>query len=487
MLPRLFVSLIAAASLAGAAAAQSSGSVYTSDRNGTVVNGNLYKKKGDVYLCGGPGPNAPCSAAGLPDGHYYFQVTNPSGSVLLSQDVIQSREVAVQGGVMTASVNQAHASRNGPCGSRVVQLIPFLDTTSQGNEYKVWLTKVENWDPAGSGAFGFRSAHSKTDNFKVQNGQPTPQSIICGYKWFDHSEDAIWNPGVDPLEVPIGGWRIELWLGTVQLEVTFTDETGRYCFIRDQDNTTYSIREVAPGGFIGDNVPGAIWLAMTPRSGTVTTNAATIAGPSFGNVSFEVKPGVGRTKGFWSNQNGRALLAVRDPLWRQQLYVRKQLAMALRQNISSADPNVSLLLPPFPTASSPPPAFFALSFGDAHDYFANWIVGDPALGHAGFILSTQVAATILNNACGFMQGTIYVDRFHTGVLVSLDEMIEGATGLLRYPDAGLTGPNDPAQSLRAMMLMCTNEFGSINETGDLTSPQIVFGTTSDPEDFSSPY
>lgn len=488
MFHRLILPLVVAAStLLGATTAQSSGSVYTSDRTGTVVNGNLYKKKSDVYLSGGPGPNAPCSAGGLPDGNYYFQVTNPSGSVLLSQDAIANREVVVQGGVITQSVNNAHASRNGPCGSRIVQLIPFLDTTSSGNEYKVWLTKVTNYDPAGSGHFGFQSRFSKTDNFKVQNGQPSAQSILCGYKWYDHSEDGIWNPSVDPLEVPIGGWRIELWLGTAQLEVTYTDETGRYCFIRNQDNTVYTIREVAPGGFIGDNIPGAVWLAVTPRSGTVTANAATVAGPSFGNLSFEVKPGVGRTKGFWSNQNGQALLSVCDPQWRHSLYLYNNLPVGLRTNISSADPNVSLFIPPFPSPTSPTPAFFGLPFLTAHNDFANWIVGNPALGHAGFILSTQVAATILNNSCGYMQFTVYVDRFQNGVLESLDAMLAGATGLLSDPGAGLTGPNDPNQALREMMLMCTNEFGSINETGDLTSAQVVYGSKATPVDFGSPY
>jgi hypothetical protein len=487
MMRSLFLSVLAIGVLCTHQAAQSPGSVYTSDRNGTVVNGNLYKKKSDVYLSGGPGPNAPCSAGGLPDGNYYFQVTNPSGSVLLSQDAITAREVVVQGGVIVASVNQQHASRNGPCGSRIVQLIPYLDTTSQGNEYKVWLTRVENWDPAGGGHFGFRSARSKTDNFKVQNGQPAQQSIICGYKWYDHSEDGVWNPGVDPLEVPLPGWRVELWLGSALLEYTYTDESGRYCFIRELDNTVYTIREVAPGGFIGDNVPGAVWLAVTPRSGTVTANAPTIAGPGFGNLSFEVKPGVGRTKGFWHNANGEALRAASDPLWRQVLYVHNNLPVGLRTNVSTNDPNLSLLIPPLPTVTSPPPAFFGLSFAAASNRFNNWIVGDPALGHAGFILSTQVAATILNRRCGFMQFTVYVDRFQNGILVSLDEMLAGATGLLRDPGAGLTGPNDPNQALRTTMLNCTNEFGSINETGDLSASQVVYGSKSTPSIFSSPY
>lgn len=468
-------------------AAQSSGAVYTSDRTGTTVNGNVYNNDRDVYLVGGPGPNAPCSAAGLTDGNYYFQVTDPSGRVLLSTDTIQNREVVVQGGVIRAHVTGTHRTYNGPCGSKVVQLIPFAPTTSAGGEYKVWLTPVAAYDLAGGGFHGFRAKFSKTDNFKLRQGRPVDQCVITGYKFFDHSEDGIWNPSVDPLEVPIPGWRIEILRNGVLDGVTYTDEAGRYVFIRNCDNSTYTIREQAPGGFIGDGIPGAVWLAKTPRSGNVVVSTAAVRGPDFGNLRFEVKPGVGRTKGFWHNQNGRALLQKCDPDWREVLWLRKGVPVCLRTNVSSADPAVSLFIPPLPVPNGPLPLFFSLDFATAHDRLANWLVGDPALGHAGFILSTQVAAAILNNECGFMQFTVYVDRFNNGILVSFDDMIAGVSQLLCDPNAGLTGPQDPAQALRATMLACLNEFGGINSTGDLGEPQIVYGPSEEVGDFSSPY
>lgn len=457
--------------------AQTTGAIHTSDRTGNVVDGNTYNRDRDVYLLGGPGANAPCSAAGLPDGNYYFQVTDPSGAALLSLDSILDREVVVSGGVITRHVTGTHRTYNGPCGSKVVQLIPFAPTPNAGGEYKVWLTPVAAFDLAGGGFHGFQARASKTDNFKIKSGRRTDQSVITGYKFFDHSEDGIWNPGTDPAEVPIGGWRIEILRNGVLDGVTYTDEAGRYTFLRDQDDTTWTIREIAPGGFIGDGIAGAIWLAMTPRSGTVVTNADQVRGPDFGNLSFEVKPGVGRTKGFWHNQNGRDMLAVCDPHWREVLTVRNGIPICLRRNISSPDPLVSIFAP------LPLPATFA----QAHDDFANWIVGDPALGHGGFILSTQVAAAILNRECGFMQFTTYVDRFQNGVLVSFEDMIRGVSGLLCHPDAGLTGPQDPAQALREQMLACINEFGGINSTGDLGDAQIVYGPSSQPKSFSSPY
>lgn len=57
--------LLSVLTLAIGIQAQSSGAVYTSNKSGSIVNGNVYKKKTDVYLNGGPGPNMACSNPGL--------------------------------------------------------------------------------------------------------------------------------------------------------------------------------------------------------------------------------------------------------------------------------------------------------------------------------------------------------------------------------------------------------------------------------------
>src|SRR3972149_5877029 len=72
-------------------------------RDGAILNENAhYPDKREVYLDGGPGPNAPKDAAGLPDGDYAFQVTDPSGAVLLSEDAAKCRVVRVDNGTMVA-------------------------------------------------------------------------------------------------------------------------------------------------------------------------------------------------------------------------------------------------------------------------------------------------------------------------------------------------------------------------------------------------
>src|SRR3954469_23507721 len=73
-----------------------SGAIYTTNASGTTVNGNIYDAKADVYLNGGPQNK---HDAGLsPDGVYYFQVTDPSGAVLLSTDDAACRQVVVSSG-----------------------------------------------------------------------------------------------------------------------------------------------------------------------------------------------------------------------------------------------------------------------------------------------------------------------------------------------------------------------------------------------------
>ena len=56
-----------------------SGAIFTTLPDGSEVNYNIYAAKEDVYLDGGPGVGAPQDAAGLDDGRYVFQVTDPSG------------------------------------------------------------------------------------------------------------------------------------------------------------------------------------------------------------------------------------------------------------------------------------------------------------------------------------------------------------------------------------------------------------------------
>jgi hypothetical protein len=167
--------------------AQIKGAIFTTLFDGSAVNYNIYDAKEDVYLNGGPRPNAPCNpAAGLPDGPYYFQVTDPSGSELLSEDNdIAERKVYVSGGIITQYLGSTHKAVQLPlgvqCGATTVELSPYKSTPNPGGEYKVWMTPVKYYDPS-IGVHGFQHRYSKTDNFKVvslgdSDGDRVPDDI----------------------------------------------------------------------------------------------------------------------------------------------------------------------------------------------------------------------------------------------------------------------------------------------------------------------
>ncbi len=191
-------------------AAQLSGAIFTGLKNGAAVNKNIYDAKCDVYLIGGPGPNAPPTASGLPEGYYYFQVTDPSGKVLLSSDDIGCRRfwVAPEGYISAYAPEGCTSPHDyGDDEARgygiTIGLCPYDDTPNNGNVYKVWATPVDRYQ-AGAGVFGFIPAWSKTDNFKVKGG-PAPPTITVR-KFNDLDGDGVWDKG----EPEITGWGVEV-------------------------------------------------------------------------------------------------------------------------------------------------------------------------------------------------------------------------------------------------------------------------------------
>lgn len=150
-----------------------SGAIYTTDKTGTIVNGNTnFGFDRDVYLSGGP---QNLTAGGLADGTYYFQVTDPSGKTLLSTDPASCRQLTVTGGRVVAAVgtpsscNHAPGMFNPANGATPVQLIPFSPTPNKGTVYKAWVIPVGKATISGfdDKVLIFAQANSKTDNFKI--------------------------------------------------------------------------------------------------------------------------------------------------------------------------------------------------------------------------------------------------------------------------------------------------------------------------------
>ena len=208
------------------------GAIFTTDFTGTVVNGNQYDSPCSVYLDGGPGPHAPAHAAGLPDGDYYFQVTDPSGQQLLSTDPVSNRRFTVSGGVIIVydgvggSAHMTYPNQNDLPGGITVALAnsscpaDFKASPNNGGAYKAWVTPVTSFvgdatladNNCGTGCFhGFIPSASKTDNFKVNVAPAT--FCLTLVKQDQNSQ-------------PVVGWQFSL-TDTVGASNTYsTDSTG---------------------------------------------------------------------------------------------------------------------------------------------------------------------------------------------------------------------------------------------------------------------
>jgi hypothetical protein len=259
------------------------GAIFTTVEDGSRVNHNIYEDKEDVYLDGGPGPNAPAGAAGLTPGEYYFQVTDPSGKDLLSTDHISCRKVMVNAeGVIEAYLpGTNYAWKGGPpsergwyevacsghntgididhseVGAITVQLMPYDDTPNRGGVYKVWMTPVgdydgpvfdpeggktqavngEGWIPAN--AHGFIPRHAKTDNYKVhKKGKPCEPQALVLTKFHDANVNGVMDTG----EQGVTGW------GMTVLDPLGVQNTYFTPAIVLASPGTYTITEEQPAG-----------------------------------------------------------------------------------------------------------------------------------------------------------------------------------------------------------------------------------------------
>jgi cysteine-rich repeat protein len=183
--------------------ARLAGAIFTTLPDGTRVDANIYADKDDVYLDGGPGNQAPSGSAALPEGDYYFQVTDPSGQVLLSQDAIECRRFHVDASGLISAVGPSGCSHvtgiDVDHGALTVQLMPYADTPNPGGEYKAWVTKVSEYDIRYRQFFGFNPSESKTDNYKIREEEenPPPPAPYCGDGNLDAGEQCDDGNNVD--------------------------------------------------------------------------------------------------------------------------------------------------------------------------------------------------------------------------------------------------------------------------------------------------
>lgn len=269
--PVVFVALmLTAVSLAATVAFTAppvTGAIFTTDVSCNGTNINIFTTQADVYLDGGP---AHPGAAGLPDGNYYVQVTEPSGTLLgTSVGSANPTPVHVTNGSfdvcyqLSAIVIKASDATPG-----------YDETTNGGGEYKVWVSQESS----------FSGGDTKTDNFKVK-----PVVVVDGHlnvnKFYDANADGLNNDGQ-----LITGWKIRIQDGIDIIRFTGVS------VVVDPDD--YVVTEGDPAE--------TNWVHTTTNPINVTINAGDDKTVEFGNLCLG--PGGGHTLGFWSNKNGQATM-----------------------------------------------------------------------------------------------------------------------------------------------------------------------------------
>ncbi len=246
---------------------QLTGAIFTTDNTCTEVNQNSYRQKDYVYIDGGP---AHPGAAGLPDGSYCVQVTDPSGATVLGMS--DPGAVTVVDGEFVQCYQLTSILKTASSGFTIPG---FDDTPNPGGEYKVWVSPDCNFDPS----------NSKTDNFQVR--LECPNGTVCVTKFYDANANGVQDSG----EVEIAGWQFRVF-GHDNLHLW--KETPRCAHVLAQ---TYTLLERSPTELN--------WIHTTSTEVQVDLEMGNTENVTFGNVCTGA--GGGLTIGYWSNKNGQRL------------------------------------------------------------------------------------------------------------------------------------------------------------------------------------
>jgi hypothetical protein len=242
------------------------GAIFTTDVACNGTNINIFPNKDAVYLDGGPAHEG---AAGLPDGEYYVQVTEPNGTLLgTSLGTADETPALVVDGKFAVCYQLSAILKKASDGS------PGYDTTSNGGgEYKVWISPDAQF------------TQQKTDNFKV-NAEVPDEGEIHVIKFYDANAN-----GINDAEEEITGWKVRIQDGIDYIRFTPVDIT---VFAPDD----YTVTEF-------DTNEGN-WVHTTTNPLTLPLAVGQVQTFEFGNVCLG--GGGGHTLGFWSNKNGQAAM-----------------------------------------------------------------------------------------------------------------------------------------------------------------------------------
>jgi len=148
-----------------------------------TVDGNAqhsFALKADVYM----------NTCGIAAGAWNYQITSPSGSLVLKSNTPFTTDV---------NGNIVGGTGVGTCGGTSLQLAPFNTTDNASCVYKLWISQDSS----------FPHNNSRTKTFRTCDGilgDPNPTSILSGLKFYDANHDGV----LGATEVGIQGVKITI-------------------------------------------------------------------------------------------------------------------------------------------------------------------------------------------------------------------------------------------------------------------------------------
>lgn len=190
--------------------------VQVVDRNGHAPVYDAFAQADDVYLTGT-----------LPDGDYYYQITDRSCSELLAGP-------SAAGDVPDTTYRRLHVA-----GGKLapVSIAPFVTEAKDGQgAYRVHVVPVSGYAFAGPGCYGF-AAGVVTADFALSVGPATdPSYCVSGAVYVERS--------------PVDGVQVELVTaeGSTPVAASSTDMNGRYSICGLNPDRAYVLTAQAPDG-----------------------------------------------------------------------------------------------------------------------------------------------------------------------------------------------------------------------------------------------
>ena len=262
-----------------AAAASSIGIVAVVDSSGAPADGNVFPSRDQVYLTGGP-LDPSCSIGALPDGAWFYQVTDASGDTLLSG---APRALEVSGGVIVSA--EGATSGTDACGSEIVALSPFDRAPHGSGNYRVWLTPaadLQTGSSCGAGCyFGFLPVFSITQTFAVrEDSRCRTTHCLSVIVFSDENGNGLRDSG----EPGLAGVVISATdgHGISATAVSGPDGTWSICGLPE---TQYTVSETVPAGY-SQTAPFAT-VQISRYLASVASDSGGTFSVTFCNESFE--------------------------------------------------------------------------------------------------------------------------------------------------------------------------------------------------------